>query len=353
MRLCIYTSDVGASLKRVAQDIASAVRRTLPEWETQVLTTSQFDTGLIKLCDACTVVAPFDMVWGIVFMFIAYEHRVNGVPALVYTTIEGSVAREMVRNWVLRDLCFIANSSYTRDRIAEVGARVIDVIYHGVDVDYIASFREKGEEFRSRFDRNKVVVGYIAQGHERKGHELFASVVREVESRGAPVEFFILTDKKGRRFYEGTSATVSSSFGMLSDEDYYGIVSGVDVYAHGALAEGFGIPVLEALAAGKIVVHPSYRPLTEITTREVSIRVPVTELVMARMSGSGIIFELKQYRPAEFASAVVEAARIVLERGERLREMSARAVERARQFSIYSLYPRLVQHLLGLKAHRC
>lgn len=350
LRLHVYTSSKGRSLQRVAYDIARSAGKRPGGFEATVIESPALDPDAIDSCDACIVVTAFDLAWCIPFFFVAYEHLSRGKAALVYATIEGRVMREMVREWVVRDLRYVANSWYTRGKLEEVGARVVDVVHHGVDAGYVRSFRERGERFREQFGKSEVLVGYIAQGHERKGHDLFSQVVREVEARERSVRFVILTDRKGKQHYEGTDALVLDSFGQLDDSMYYAIVNAIDVYAHGSLSEGFGLPVLEAMAAGKPVVHPDYAPLSEITTGTTSVRVPIREILLVRVGGSGILFELKVYDPKAFADRLLSAVRLVSEGGSRLRAMRRRLIERARKFDCYELYGRLVERLLSLKA---
>lgn len=347
MQICIYTSSRATSLQKVACDISDVVSKHYPDYDVKVIESPIIDLDIITECNACISVAAFDLSWGIPFFFLAHEHLSRGHPTIIYATIEGRARREMVREWIIRDLIYVANSEYTREKLVDVGARVIDVVYHGVDAKYIQSFEEKGMDVRSQLGEDKVIIGYIAQGVERKGHDLFAKVVAEVEARDKSVQFVILTDHKGGEHYKNTNAIVYNSFGQLSDELYYSLINALDIYTQASLSEGFGIPLLEAMAAKKIVVHPNYKPLSEITTESISIRVPIKEILLAKIGGSGIIYELKIYEPRVYAERLLQAVRMVREGGERVKILKEEIARRAEMFDKNKVYRRLIEHLLA------
>ena len=99
-------------------------------------------------------------------------------------------------------------------------------------------------------------------------------------------------------------------------------------------SEGFGLPVLEALSAGKPVVHADYKPLSEITSRDTSFRVKVYDVVYKRELGS-IEYELHYYDPNEFAEAIIYAKDQVLRNRDEFRE---KCLERARIFDARKTY---------------
>lgn len=340
MKVCIFTSSKGTSLSKVSEDIKKVITSSDKMISVTILNSPALSVDILESCDSSIIVMPFDLTWCIPYFFIGYEFKSRKKKTVFYATTEGRVPKEMVRNWILRDLTFVANSEYVKGKLDEVNAKVIDVIPHGIDFKFIKSVKEWGKEVRDYLGvGDKTVVGYVAQGHERKCHDLFSQVVKIVKSRDPSIEFVILTDKKGSKNYSDTDAIVVEEFGILSEEQYYGYMYAIDVYAHGSCSEGFGLPVLEALACGKLVVHPDYKPLTEITTPEVSVRVKPSEILLAKIGGAGIIYELKRYRPERFAEAVLTAVSMLRNSGN---EIAVKSVSRAMKYDIYKLYTRFL-----------
>ncbi|MDW8086232.1 MAG: glycosyltransferase, partial [Ignisphaera sp.] len=66
----------------------------------------------------------------------------------------------------------------------------------------------------------------------------------------------------------------------LERGDLYQLYRAADVYVHPALCEGFGIPIVEAMAAGKPVICVDAPPMNEhVSWRECLVRVDRSEVV--------------------------------------------------------------------------
>lgn len=313
-KVTLYTSEKAVSLKKVTHHLGRVIEQGAGAEVRYVYGPDLSDENYAD-ADAVVVVMPFDVVWIQPYFYIAWRAWYIGKPYAFYTTIEGDVRRTALPFWVIRDLTFVANSEYTRDKIHSVGARVVSVVYHGADVEAIAAASERGRRLRERLLRGgRRLVGYVASGHRRKCHDLFSRAVKEVSSKNKDIRFVVVTDEKGAKYYEGTGAAVLQRFGQMTEDDIYALFHALDVYVQASCAEGFGMPLLEALLAGKRVVVPDYRPLTEFVREEDASIVPVSKVEMVD-EGGGIIYELNRYEPADMAEAVLDAVDRV-ERGE-------------------------------------
>jgi len=341
LKLRVYTSEKAVSLKRVARDIADVAAREPGVSEVEITYGANVDPALVRDSDAAIVVMPFDVVWAITYMYIAWEFWNASKPSLYYATIEGRVVRPAMREWISRDLRFAANSKYTEMMLADVGVKVEAVVYHGVDTKAVASYSGYREDMRKSLGLgSKPAVLYVASGHKRKCHDIFADVVKEASNAGLSAEFLVLTDKEGAKHYQGTDAHVIDKFGSLPEDYIYKLYHAVDIYTHASCAEGFGLPVLEALAAGKVVVHPDYAPLSEITDDATSFRVPVADVVFSRLEPAGIEYEIHLYDPAEMVKAIATAVSAV--KGHRGRDIASRARKRASAFDKWDVYKELL-----------
>ena len=328
------------SFQAVAEDVCSVLRERgfevlEPLWETDAVRMAEIDP------DAVFIVMAFDTVWALGHFYMAYRAKADGRGYAFYTVVEGRVVRTPGSEWVFRELEFVAASNYVARKLREAGARVRAVIHHGVDVGEIQAAREGGASLRRSlgFSDSDFVVGYFASDVARKGHPLFAEVARTVAERDRSVKFLVLTGGAAPEHYKGLgNVLVVPRFGAVPRGGMWRYYHALDLYAQASLSEGFGLPALEALAAGKPVVHADFEPLTEITTPETSFRVPVAEV---RYEGdptrlrSGILYEHHYYDPREFAQAILEAKGEVL---RRRRELAKLCVRRAREFDKRKLY---------------
>lgn len=335
----VITSHRSVSLQKVAHHVA-AVLDGLGFKVKGILGVANADPTLYDDVSFAVIVMTFDPVWANPYFYLYRMLKNYGKRVVFYTTIEGRPIRTPHDTWVYRDCEFVANSKYTARKLREAGARVVAVVPHGVDVELFERTRFLREEFREKLgiSSHEIAVGYLAAGYKRKGHQLFNEVARKVYEMDKRIRIVVLTDEDGLNYYEAPDNTyVIPEFGNLSEEEVVGFFHAIDVYAHAALAEGFGLPVLEALAAGKLVVHPDYEPLSEITTPDTSVRVRVLYRRYER-EATGIEYEMHYYSADEFAKAVVAAARMVAEKG---REIQERAVARARELDIRKTYRKI------------
>ncbi len=351
MRVAVVTSSRGVSL----QVVASHIRRVLESrgLEARLLTYPSLAHVVSGAYSAWITVMTFDPLWATPFFIADREARVNGLKAVFYATVEGKPRTDVLPRWVARDLSFVACSRYVQSKLTEAGVRVEGVVHHGVDLAEFRNAGRLGARLRSELGlgEDDFLVLYVAGGYPRKGHDLFAKVISEVSRRDPSVRFLIVTDDSGAAHYAGLgNATVLRVFGEVPNRDVsllfgseprlrlIAAYGASDVYAQASLAEGFGLPVLEALASGKLVVHPDYEPLSEVTDRATSLRVPVEYVQLKPDNGPlpcGILYEHHVYDPAVFAEVLLQAKDEVRRRRG---EIARAAVERASLFDVHRTY---------------
>lgn len=339
-KIAIYTSNRAISLKKVASHVGKVLEKSCDSVITYVYGPN-LDPEIVRENDGCIVIMPFDTVWCLPFFYIAWKFRYENKTGLFYTTIEGDPRRETHAGWIIRDLDFIANSKYTADKLRNSGVRISEVIPHGVDVEELDKARDTGLRLREELGlSNYTVVGYIASGHKRKCHDLFSKAVEIVEKTRDDIKFVIVTDEEGSKHYMNTNATIITSFGEMSEEEINSVINMIDIYAHGACSEGFGLPALEAVVAGKLVVIPDYSPLTEFVPEKMSVRVPIVKRQKLDLAG-GIIFDINIYDPKTMAEKIIEASKIISER-----KIPKKVVDSVRRkYSIDTVYSRFVELL--------
>jgi glycosyltransferase involved in cell wall biosynthesis len=347
MRVLPVTSERAVSLRKVAMDVADVLRENGFSVLEPMLYPDAVKFSQLKF-QATYIVMAFDTIWATPFFYLGYRAKADGKKYVWYATVEGKILRTPHEDWVFRELEFVAVSKYVARKLAEAGARVKAIVYHGVDTQEAFIYGAWGPKVRRSlgFSENDFVVGYLAGAYTRKGHEIFAEVIKLVAQRDPTIKFVVVTQPQAQQAYaDAPNTLVLTSFGQKGKEWIWGFYNALDLYAHPALAEGFGLPVLETLACGKPVVHADYEPLSEITTPETSFRVPVVDIEYAYDAyhlRTGIHYEHHLYDSQEFAEAILQAKEEVLNRKNELYKL---CVERASEFEKRKVYNAIARML--------
>jgi glycosyltransferase involved in cell wall biosynthesis len=336
--VAVHTSQRAVSLQKVTKNICDVVAQdgivctTIPILELVEEAYKNYNGSLI--------VIPFDLSLCLNYFVVARTWKFNyGKPIAFYTTIEGDVYNPSMYEWVRRDLEFIANSQYTKNKLSRHGYRVPDVIYHGIDLnlyDY-TKYGDDAKVVREKlgFKPDDFVVLYIASSHPRKCHDLAAQTTKILQEVDKSIKIVVVSDSTAQRYYSGVNnVMLLTDFGNLGEEFMPILYKVADIYAQFSCAEGFGLPILESLAMGKLVVHAKYMPLTEITTDDTSVRVPVVKRRWIQGGGSAILFEMNIYEPQMFASAIIKAKERVLTEPS----LPDKCRKRAEEFDMHKVY---------------
>jgi glycosyltransferase involved in cell wall biosynthesis len=236
-----------------------------------------------------------------------------------FTKRQRYVNRVLLRLAPLADLTFTASESERRELLAQAAldpSRVI-AIHHGVDHDRFLP-RPRSEAtaaVRKRFGVEGRYVFY-ASNHQRKKNterlvEAFARVAAETPDVslvlvGFHTPSFALVTSLIDRLRIGDRVRV---LGHVPDETLPALYRAAAVFALPSLHEGFGLPVLEAMACGTPVVASNVYALPEVCG-------DAAELV-------------DPYDVQGIADALLR----VLEDPARATELSGRGLERARHFT--------------------
>jgi len=348
--LIILTSSRAVSLKNVSMDIAKAANRIGVDasWlDRPILPYEARKKGYRVVIVMCA-----DPMTATNWFLLARDLSKGGAPNIFYATVEGKINKKHVQPW-MKDVRFIANSLYTAGKISEAGLNVLDVVYHGIDmeiVDSVVKDKSLGVEYMKKFgvdpDKHTVVLT-VSNSHPRKGLSLYDKVISYIENRDPSIKFFVLTEEKGLNYFKKhSSMVISTDFGKLPRETVLSMIASAHVLAVPSLAEGFGLPVLEAMALGTPVVHTELPPLMEFST---GFKVRVSEVVhydVVKSTLSGIIFEHHIYEPEEYAEVLLQVVDMVRNRREELESWRAKSREVAEMYDIHKLYPTLIKLVL-------
>jgi glycosyltransferase involved in cell wall biosynthesis len=170
--------------------------------------------------------------------------------------------------WVLRRADrFIAVSRYTADdliRRAGIPASKIDVIYHGLDHTFTTADANAAPN-PSRPPYILAVGGVSPRKNTRRSIEAFARW-RDRGGHRAPYQLLITGSSRDRDFVDGggTLPPGVSLLGYVDKTELRRLYTGAAVFLYPGIYEGFGLPIIEAMACGAPVVSSCTGAVPEI-----------------------------------------------------------------------------------------
>jgi glycosyltransferase involved in cell wall biosynthesis len=169
-----------------------------------------------------------------------------------------------------------------RERIFVTPNGVEDSFFELFKLRETLSFEAKGA-LRNRLGipQNRPIVLYVGGHDERKNIPMVIEIVHEsIEqsaARGMPKPVLVLAGKIGSEREQGvldaalrdlSMAADTVNCGFVPDDDLRALYAEAAVFLFPSLYEGFGLPVLEAMAAGLPVVSSDRGALPEVIGRE-------------------------------------------------------------------------------------
>jgi glycosyltransferase involved in cell wall biosynthesis len=230
------------------------------------------------------------------------------------------VKRVFFRSWtrvsLRRAARCVVPSRATRDELVKVTGAVqgqVDVAHHGVDpatfhVPDEAAVAAARAHLRLRSGRYVAFLGTIEP--RKNVPALIAGWCRAVADTADPPALVVAGGRGWETGVDEALAAVPARLevllpGYLPLELLPGFLGGADVVAYPSLAEGFGLPVLEAMACGAPVLTTTSLALPEVGGDAVEYAEPTPEGIEAALRS---LFTLPQRRAELSAAAVRRAA---------------------------------------------
>jgi glycosyltransferase involved in cell wall biosynthesis len=237
-----------------------------------------------------------------------------------HTWVKRSYFRTMIPPTARRAARIIAISEASKqDVVALLGmpAEKVVVTYLGVDLNVFCPEAAEGRagELEARYGVRQPYVLYVGKLEPRKNLptliEAFVSI-----ARGFPDHQLVLAGNPGWDFqaiYE-TAARIPRRervrfTGFVDEADLPALYAGADLFVYPSSYEGFGIPVLEAMACGTPVITSNVSSLPEVA------------------GDAGLLVD-----PLD-VSELAQAMRRVLTDGQLRQRMRAKGLERAKTFT--------------------
>jgi len=296
MRIGIIASKA-VSLVNIAKDIAYVAMRR--GHAPRITTYIDAPVSIAKMSDCAILVYPASPLFCAEYMLLYRELKVNhGVPCVYYTMIEGRPRKCHIAPWMIRDVEFVACSNYVREKLSEMGFRVLDVVPHGLVKEVLREAERLVPIARQNLKRlhgDKIIFGVVSHSHVRKGLQALARAINHLSERRKDFVVHIVTNPETKRKLQGVpNVYIDTVFGTRSREEILAFLGAIDFLVIPSFAEGFCLPLLEANAMGTIAIHCAYPPLTEISDLERNLSFSYEKIEFVN-TGEGVEYELHIY----------------------------------------------------------
>jgi len=269
-------------------------------------------------------------------------------PRAIYVTIEGIPAKSAVLHSNIPRCQFVANSYFTADCLKRAGLRVIDVVHHAIDTDSVLMAQQFVEQYRKQWDEkygDRVKFLYVGRNDPRKALKKLSVAVDILNQEGVKDWVLLLhTEDSARELFKKENCDFVGSFGSLRYEQVLAMMGAVDYVIFPSVSEGFGLPVLEANAMGKPVLHCWMPPLSEFTSEDFNfVWEPVEKKLVNQGNAQYWVFH--DYPEFILAEVMKDAIKIFKESKEEYEEYCMKAKEHAMKWDYRKIYPRLLKHI--------
>lgn len=159
----------------------------------------------------------------------------------------------------------IAVSKTTKDDIVkflQINSEKIRVIYSASSSNYSPQDEENIQEVKTKFKIKKPYLLAVSTHEPRKNIQKLIDVYMKIKEH-IPDIALVLAGRHGwgETVKEQEDLIIT---GFVSDEDLRSLYSGCKVFIYPSLYEGFGLPVLEAMACGAPVITSNNSSMAEI-----------------------------------------------------------------------------------------
>lgn len=174
----------------------------------------------------------------------------------------------------------IAISQYVKEEIIKklrINPKKIGVVYDGYGESFrfikndSDTYRLKEKYFQNKNQKYLIYIGSFAQFEKRKNVDFLAMIFRALDKKYVSALKLLMVGKSGseakriKQIFENNNLGKNIIFSdFIPEQELVAFLHGAEALLFPSLAEGFGLPVLEAMACGCPVISSNTSSLPEI-----------------------------------------------------------------------------------------
>lgn len=266
---------------------------------------------------------------------------------LVYGPVDGPFQMNLGLFQVMKGINLCTPSQWCADMIRRSSGHSALVCPHGIDPKDFTFSQDRIEGQRKVWlegsKADTVLFANLNPIHRKGFPHLCQAIGKLYEAIGDKFLFILHTRLSlARKLYERIDKVP-----CLRIEDTYNTLPfravalktvAADIYVNPSHQEGFGLPILESMAANTCLVTPEYAPITEFVTDKEAFLFPITRVKEEKWN-NGFLAQLHMYSVTALADAMQQA----IENPKLRKEKAAAAYERSKAYDYQTVYSKLIK----------
>ena len=263
--------------------------------------------------------------------FSLYSQPMYSKRAIYYGVVEGICMCPEDKLSKLNNK-LVVPSNFCKTEMEKFGIKNIKIVPHGIDPNEFKVDEKEAKAYRSRFPDCDALLYWLGTGDSRKGFDLMLQAMKIVNQKYKVIlqldlyhlfeeKYILMRDKLGLN----NRVFITPSFGKMTRHEIAVKMNAADkICVCPSTAEGFGLPIVENMAAGKAIIACDAPPMNEHFTEREGYKFPYSYIEYEKHR-NWMVFKHHKYEPQDLAEQIIYA----IEHPKETTEKSIRARERA------------------------
>jgi glycosyltransferase involved in cell wall biosynthesis len=265
-----------------------------------------------------------------------------------YGPVDGPLTLNIAFFNVLKQIELVTTSRWCQLQIQRSGVHCKGYVHHAIDPDDFKFKKDQVNARRERLER-KDPGAFIFYSNcnplARKGFNELAQALEMLRKDRPEGWIFVLHTGKAAalkfapKLQKIPNLIIEDQYNALSFRQIALKYKAADCFVWPSLLEGFGLPLVEAMAAGLATICVNAGPMNEIATDETSFFVPVDHVNEVKWKHPGCMAVLHHYKPRDLCRAMIQA----LDSPKDVEKKAKAGLRRSRAFNYKKVYSAFVR----------
>jgi len=277
-------------------------------------------------------------------MFTLYSQPMYSKRAYYYGVVEGICMCPEDRLSALNNK-LVVPSNFCKTEMEKLGVKNIKVIPHGIDPNEFIVDEREAKAYRSRFPDCDALLYWLGSGDSRKGFDLMLQAMKIVNQKYKVLlqldlyksfeeKYRLMRDKLGL----SNRVFVTPSFGKMTRHEIAVKMNASDkICVCPSTCEGFGLPIIENMAAGKAVIVCDAPPMNEHVSEKEGYKIPYSYIEYEQYK-NWMVFKHHKYGPQDLADQIIYAIEHPKETDEKGIKAREKAVKQYHYLECYKKF---------------